>query len=95
MPIYEYYCPACGEIFSYFWRSIRAAEVHDPPPCPACQHPQCQRILSQVAVLDGLGGLTPSEQRQKRAREARLASITPREQIERLRSGRKNQGGAA
>jgi len=95
MPIYEYQCPACGEHFSHFWRSIRAAETQQPPPCPACQHPQSQRILSQVAVLDGLGGLTPAEQSQKRAREARLAAITPKEQIDRLRSGRNNQGGAA
>ncbi len=82
MPIYEYACADCGAIFSHLWRSIQAAG--DAPACPACASAQTQRILSQVAVLGGMGGLTPGEQAAASAQDARLTSITPKEQIDRL-----------
>ncbi|MCS6825948.1 MAG: zinc ribbon domain-containing protein [Caldilinea sp.] len=90
MPIYEYICPNCGLIFDHFWPSIQAAEGAAPPPCPTCGASQTQRIMSRVAVLGGLGGLTPSEQAAADAQAERLAKITPKEQIEKLRAGRKS-----
>lgn len=92
MPIYEYVCPDCGLTFDHFWPSIQAAEGAAPPICPACGGNQAQRIISQVAVLGKLGGLTPSEQAAENAQAERLAKITPKEQIEKLRAGKKQQG---
>lgn len=91
MPIYEYICLDCGLNFDHFWPSIKAAEVATPPACPTCGGNQVQRIVSQVAVLGGLGGLTPSEQAAENAQAERLAKITPKEQIEKLRAGKKSQ----
>lgn len=85
MPIYEYTCAACGATFSHLWRSIQTASDAPAPACPTCASPQTQRVLSQVTVLGGMGGLTPGEQAAAGAQEARLASITPKEQIDRLR----------
>uniref|UniRef100_A0A7C1FRW1 Zinc ribbon domain-containing protein n=1 Tax=Caldilinea aerophila TaxID=133453 RepID=A0A7C1FRW1_9CHLR len=93
MPIYEYICPDCGLTFDHFWPSIKAAEGAAPPVCPACGGGQAQRIISQVAVLGELGGLTPSEQAAENAQAERLAKITPKEQIEKLRAGKKRQEG--
>ncbi len=90
MPIYEYRCTQCGAVFSHLWPSVKAAEEASQagkgPVCPACGHRESHRIISQVTVLGGLGGLTPAEQAQVRAKEERLASITPREQIDKLQA---------
>lgn len=88
MPIYEYQCQNCGHVFSHFWRSIKDA-TSTPPPCPQCQSPDTCRILSQVAVLGNMGGLTPAEKKAQSARQEKLASITPKEQIDKLRAGKK------
>ena len=89
MPIYEYICTTCDHRFDHYWRSIRAAEEGQAPPCPACAGPATQRVMSQVAVLGGMGGLTPGEQAASSAQQERLASITPKEQIDKLRTGKK------
>ena len=92
MPIYEYQCPDCGEVFSHLWRTVRAADVAAAsamtPACPACGQPQTQRIISQVTVLGSLGGLTPSEQAGVRAEENRKASFQPHEEIKKLQANR-------
>ncbi|GIV77224.1 zinc ribbon domain-containing protein [Litorilinea aerophila] len=88
MPIYEYTCLDCSHTYSHFWPSIRAAGESPPPPCPQCGSEQTERVISQVAVLGALGGLTPSEQAAQRAQEERLAKITPKEQIDKLRAGK-------
>lgn len=86
MPIYEYSCAACGQNFSHLWRSIQAAGAAAAPACPACASPETRRRLSQVAVLGGMGGLTPGEQAAAGAQQARQASITPKDQIDKLRT---------
>ncbi len=94
MPIYEYTCLSCGQTFDHFWLSIKAAEESPAPVCPDCGSSETQRIVSQVAVLGGLGGLTPGEQAAAKAQEERLAKITPREQIAKLQAGKKRKQGS-
>jgi len=91
MPIYEYQCQQCGEVFSHFWRSISATSANDALQCPACKSENTTRIVSQVAVLGELGGLTPGERADENAQYERMASITPKDQIDRLRTGKKKQ----
>ena len=88
MPIYEYVCITCGHPFDHYWRSLQAASESQAPPCPACAGIETRRVMSQVAVLGGLGGLTPGEQAASGAQQERLASITPKEQIDKLRAGK-------
>jgi putative FmdB family regulatory protein len=92
MPIYEYVCRSCGENFDHLWMSIsvaeKAAQRGDSLPCPVCQSTETGRIVSQVAVLGELGGLTPGEQRSVNAQAERMASITPKEEIQRLQANR-------
>ncbi len=89
MPIYEYECPACGERFSRYWRSWREAAAADPPSCPVCGDASCRRLVSSVTVLGELGGLTPAEQEAERRQQERMASILPKETIDKLRAGKK------
>ena len=65
MPIYEYRCGACGTVFSYLFRSIKAAGEGDVPSCPECGSAEVQRLISKVAVLND----DPAD-----ARRERLAS---------------------
>lgn len=90
MPIYEYICATCGHPFDHYWRTLKAAEEGQSPPCPECTSHETQRVMSQVAVLGGMGGLTPGEQAASAAQQERLASITPKQQIDKLRTGTKS-----
>ncbi len=98
MPIYEYHCRSCGKTFDHLWTSMadaqKTAESGETLPCPACQSGETQRIVSQVAVLGELGGLTPTEQRGINAQADRLASITPKEQIQQFQSNREQKRSA-
>jgi putative FmdB family regulatory protein len=95
MPIYEYQCDQCGESFSHLWRSIQqaelAAQAGEMPACPQCGGRNTRRLVSQVAVLGELGGLTPSEQASAKAEAERLASITPKEQIQKLQAKKRSK----
>jgi len=99
MPIYEYACPCCGETFDHLWPTLRAAEeaaaTGQLPACPACGETQTERVVSQVAVVGSLGGLTPGEQRastaQETARAERLASITPQAQVRQFQANRQKK----
>ena len=101
MPIYEYACPSCGEIFDQLWLSVLAADeaaaTNKQPACPACGERKTRRVVSQVAVLGGLGGLTPGEQRASDAKETahaeKMASFLPKEQIGQFRANKKNKKG--
>lgn len=90
MPIYEYTCEVCGERFDHLWTSVAAAEkaAGQPLICPHCGSDTTQRVVSQVAVLGELGGLTPGEQQGVRAQEERKASFTSKEQIQHLQRNR-------
>lgn len=101
MPIYEYACEQCGEIFDQLWLTVRAAEeataTGKQPVCPACGENDTRRVVSQVAVLGGLGGLTPGEQRASHAAETaraeKMASFLPKEQIDQFRANKKDKQG--
>lgn len=101
MPIYEYACQQCGEIFDQLWLTVRAAEeaasAGKQPVCPACGESDTRRIVSQVAVLGGLGGLTQGEQRastaQETAKAEKMSSFLPKEQIDQFRANKKKEKG--
>lgn len=101
MPIYEYVCQRCGEIFDQLWLTVRAAEeataAGKSPVCPGCGESETQRIVSQVAVLGSLGGLTPGEQQastaQETARSEKMASFLPKEQIDQFRANKRKEKG--
>ncbi len=88
MPIYDYHCQACDTAFSHLWRTLAAA-AGAAPPCPACGSVDTQRVVSQVTVVGGLGGLTPAEKTAENAHWERVAKMTPKEQIDKLRAGKK------
>ncbi|MDE5879988.1 MAG: zinc ribbon domain-containing protein [Desulfovibrio sp.] len=52
MPIYEYQCPKCGNVFEEW---VKASEAHKEEPCPKCGTPS-PRIMSRTSfVLKGDG----------------------------------------
>jgi len=92
MPIYEYQCHDCGHVFSKLWRSLSAAQEAAPPPCPQCGGEHTARIVSNVAVLDGMGGLTPLEQAAVNRQAERDARILPKSKIEAFRKAKREGG---
>lgn len=52
MPIYEYQCPKCGNVFEEW---VKSSEAHKDEPCPKCGTPS-PRIMSRTSfVLKGDG----------------------------------------
>jgi len=51
MPIYEFYCPNCHTIFSFFSRRIDTTKE---PPCPKCDRPRLERQVSLFSISRGL-----------------------------------------
>jgi len=50
MPIYEFYCPDCHTVFSFFSSRIDTAVK---PACPQCGRPELGRRPSRFAALSG------------------------------------------
>ncbi len=46
MPLYEYRCKTCGEVFE---KMVRWSEADRNPVCPKCQSQDTQKKMSQVA----------------------------------------------
>ncbi len=45
MPIYEYECAGCGEVFEVI------LDIGGPPPsCPACGSPECRKLIGAPAI---------------------------------------------
>ncbi|MBX7235172.1 MAG: zinc ribbon domain-containing protein [Caldilineales bacterium] len=93
MPLYDYECARCGAHFTHLWRTMQAAQTHEPPICPSCSGGPTRRLVSRVAVLGELGGLTPSEQSAENRQAEKMASILPKETIDKFRAGRGEGGG--
>jgi len=53
MPIYEFYCPDCNTVFSFFSATV-TTDAH--PACPKCGRPDLGRRPSRFATLKSLGG---------------------------------------
>ena len=87
MPIYSYECLSCGERF-YRLRPMRSAAEDDPPPCPACESTETRRVVSGFAV-HGPAGPDHQEIAAQRAQDQRMASITSKDTINKLRSAKK------
>lgn len=47
MPIYEFYCPDCNTLFSFFSKKV-ATDAH--PACPRCNRPDLDRRPSRFAI---------------------------------------------
>ncbi|MCD6425410.1 MAG: zinc ribbon domain-containing protein [Anaerolineales bacterium] len=53
MPIYEYQCPSCGEIFDKLMRFSEADQV---PVCPHCGEKETQKKITAGAVIGASSG---------------------------------------
>ncbi len=56
MPIYEFYCPDCHTVFSFF---TAAAGTGKRPACPRCRRPDLARRPSRFATLKHRGEEEP------------------------------------
>jgi len=76
MPIYEFYCPDCHVLMSFFSHSVNTAKQ---PMCPHCKKQKLQRQVSLFSASsggredDGMGDLPIDESKMESAIEA-LAS---------------------
>ncbi|QQR73799.1 MAG: zinc ribbon domain-containing protein [Holophagales bacterium] len=52
MPIYEFYCPDCHTVFSFFSARI---DIAARPACPQCGRPELGRRPSRFATVSRLG----------------------------------------
>jgi len=50
MPVYEFYCPDCHTIFSFFSRRV---DTETRPACPRCTRPNLERQASLFAISKG------------------------------------------
>ena len=91
MPIYEYQCLDCGHVFSKLSRSIQSSDDGPTIPCPQCGSENTRRIVSNVAVLDGLGGMTPGERAAENKMYEKQASVLPKSKIDEFRKAKKGK----
>lgn len=50
MPIYEFYCPDCHTVYSFFSRAVNTSKR---PKCPRCPRKALERQVSSFAVTGG------------------------------------------
>ncbi|NEX20526.1 zinc ribbon domain-containing protein [Thiorhodococcus mannitoliphagus] len=50
MPVYEFYCPDCHRIYSFFSRRV---DTETRPQCPSCGKPELDRQASLFAISSG------------------------------------------
>ncbi|MCL4465512.1 MAG: zinc ribbon domain-containing protein [Chloroflexi bacterium] len=55
MPLYDYRCTVCGEVFEVR-ASFKEKEVGLQPACPKCHSPQTQQLLTAGLVIRGGDG---------------------------------------
>jgi putative FmdB family regulatory protein len=49
MPVYEYRCQACGEVFSLLFQHY--SQAHEQEPCSHCGSQQTRRIFSALSIV--------------------------------------------
>lgn len=86
MPIYEYMCDNCGKRFELILLKI-PQDKSPPPACPHCGNDDTRRAMSGFA-LHGEPAADREELGHEKAKAERMASITPKEQIDGWRSHR-------
>jgi putative FmdB family regulatory protein len=47
MPMYEFFCRECNRIYTFYSRTVNTEKT---PPCPKCNRPDLQRMISPFAV---------------------------------------------
>ena len=47
MPMYEFFCPDCNTIFTFFAKTVNTDKI---PSCPKCKRPALSRMISRFAV---------------------------------------------
>ena len=94
MPLYEYYCESCDEVFEAL-RAVVASE--EPAPCPRCGR-DAERIMpttfASMSRRDGYAQRVPYHHKPVRAAApARtIARVKPKGEVKRKRKG---EGGSA
>jgi putative FmdB family regulatory protein len=58
MPIYEFYCPQCHTIFSFFSRTVNTDKR---PACPGCKSESLERRVSRFATVSRSSSSTDAE----------------------------------
>lgn len=53
MPMYEFFCRECNRIYTFYSRTINTEKT---PPCPKCNRPDLERMISPFAVRRRSGG---------------------------------------
>ena len=78
MPIYEFYCPPCHTIYSFFARSMNQAIA---PKCPKCGRKKLEKKISRFAISKGLtessSAPDPFENVDESKMEALMAEMAP------------------
>ena len=87
MPIYEFKCAACGQVFDKLYRQMSSAGEAACPPCPACGSADTARLVSRFAV-QGPPGVDAGQVAAEAAQANREASVTSKEQITKWRSAK-------
>ena len=87
MPIYEFRCNRCDHCFSKLYRHMHSSDEAMTPPCPACQCTDTTRMVSSFAV-QGPSRPDAQEATAQKSHGERIASITPKSQIESWRGGK-------
>ena len=57
MPLYDFQCKECGEVFEV---TLRFSEADRMPACPKCESPKTKKVISKVAsfTVSGSGSST-------------------------------------
>jgi putative FmdB family regulatory protein len=78
MPIYEYYCPPCHTIYSFFARTLSTPVD---PTCPKCGKKKLEKKVSRFAISKGLtenaGSPDPFENVDESKMEQLMAEMAP------------------
>ncbi|MCF7961748.1 MAG: zinc ribbon domain-containing protein [Pirellula sp.] len=78
MPIYEYYCPPCHTIYSFFARSMSQSAT---PKCPKCGLKKLEKKISRFAISKGLtessASVDPFENVDESKMEQLMAEMAP------------------